>query len=88
MKSIKEKKVTRKARVEIVNSVYSRMVEEAQYPTSEQYSIVCWRLIEDFEELRDKAGSGIVRLKYCIYINYHRRSFFEGYKFRLLPFVI
>lgn len=70
MQAIKNKQITRKARAEIVNSVYARVVEEAQYPTPAQYTTICWRLIENFEELRDKAGSGIVRLVLNEYSSY------------------
>lgn len=64
MKCVKEKHLTKKSRLEIVNAVYSRMIDYAEYPTSEQYTTVCWRMIEQFEELRDKARSGIVSAQY------------------------
>ncbi len=71
MKAIDERKLTRKARVEIVNAVYSRMIAHAEYPTSDQYSTICWRLVEKFDALRDKMGNGIVHIVIILCIHSH-----------------
>lgn len=62
MECIKNKALTKNARVEIVNAVYSRMLQFTRWPSSEEYTTVSWRLVEEIEELKDQVGSGMVRL--------------------------
>ncbi len=52
--------VCKSARVEIVNSLYSRMLQHIEYPTHEHYKVACWRLVGQYSNLKDKLGTGIV----------------------------
>lgn len=49
--------VVAKARQEIVQTLRTLMVQHTKYPTSEQYTNVCQKLIVKYSKLRDTIGS-------------------------------
>ena len=51
------------ARIEIIDAMYTRMIQHRPYPTSHEYTVICHRLVEKFPNLRDSVGSGIVSCK-------------------------
>lgn len=54
------------SRIEIIDALYTRMIQHRSYPTPYEYSVVCYRLVERFPTLQDSVGSGIVsEIKPC-----------------------
>lgn len=60
MKAIDKTKMTKNARVEIVDSLYTRMLQHADYPSSHQYTTAVRRLVETYPNLKDKTDTGFV----------------------------
>ena len=55
--------MSKTTRIEIINALYSRMIQHIEYPTTEDYKVACWRLVNKFEVMKDSIGlSGIVRM--------------------------
>ena len=52
---------TRKARDEIVNSLSTLILVHTIRPTSDDYNIICKKLVEKHPILKDHVGSGYVR---------------------------
>ena len=60
MKVLSEEMITDKARVEIVAAIALQAYQHSTYPTSEEYTTMCTKLIERYPFLKDKVGNGIV----------------------------
>ena len=60
MKLLSEEVITDKARVEIVAAIALQAYQHTTYPTSEEYTTMCRKLIERYPFLKDKVGNGIV----------------------------
>ena len=56
--------ITKNARIEIINAMHTRMLQYVDYPTPEQYKIVCWKLVQKYTTLQDKIGTGIVSIEH------------------------
>ena len=50
------------------------MLQHQSRPSSEEYKTACWHLVEKFNTLEDKIGSGIVSLLLVIFSWHHERS--------------
>lgn len=62
MKVLSEEVITDKARIEIVSAIALQAYQHTTYPTSEEYTTMCRKLIERYPFLKDKIGNGIVSL--------------------------
>lgn len=51
---------TQRARDEIVNSISTLILVHTMYPNSDDYTVICRRLVEKHPKLRDSVGSGYV----------------------------
>lgn len=60
MKVLSEEMITDKARVEIVSAFALQAYQHTTYPTSDEYTTMCRKLIERYPFLKDKVGNGIV----------------------------
>ena len=60
MKSLSEEVITEKARVEIIAAIAIQVYQHTTYPTSDEYTGICRKLIERYPFLKDKVGNGIV----------------------------
>ena len=52
--------LTSSAKQKIVSLLRSLIIQHTLYPTSEQYTTVCTRLVQKYPKLRDTIGNGIV----------------------------
>ena len=57
---------TRKARDEIVNALSTLIMVHTIRPSSEDYTIICKKLVEKHPTLKDSLGSGYVILIICV----------------------
>ena len=57
---MKQEIIIDKVRREIVHSIALQMYQHTTYPTSEEYTTVCRRLVEKYPFLKDTVGNGIV----------------------------
>ena len=60
MKTLSEEMITEKARVEIISAIAIQVHQHTEYPTSEEYTGVCRKLIQRYPFVKDKVGNGIV----------------------------
>ena len=60
MKMLSEEMITEKARVEINSAIAIQVHQHTEYPTSEEYTGVCRKLIQRYPFVKDKVGNGIV----------------------------
>ena len=68
MKAIRSGVVTKMARVEIIAALHTRMLQLADYPTPQDYKLVCQKLVSVYPTLGDCNASGYVSdTYYCIY---------------------
>ena len=56
-------RITRKARDEIVNSLSTLVLVHTMHPTSDDYNVVCSRLVKKHLILKDHIGSGYVSMQ-------------------------
>lgn len=60
MKAIETGEMTKTARVEVVAALHTRMLQHSEYPTPQDYKLVCQKLIGVYPTLSDCNGSGYV----------------------------
>ena len=60
MKAIRKGILTKSARVEMTNALYSRMVQHNPRPTPFEYKTACSRLIARHSTMKDKTATGYV----------------------------
>ena len=70
MKAIRSGVVTKTARVEIIAALHTRMLQLADYPTPQDYKLVCQKLVSVYPTLGDCNGSGYVSDTYYYYSMY------------------
>ena len=58
--------MTKTARVEIVAALHTRMLQHTDYPTPQDYKLVCQKLVGVYPTLADCNGSGYVSI-HCYY---------------------
>lgn len=61
-------RITRKARDEIVNSLSTLVLVHTMHPTSDDYNVLCSRLVKKHAVLKDHIGSGYVSF-YLAYLS-------------------
>ena len=62
MVAIETKSIRKAVRVEIVESLGHQIWVHTAYPSSMEYTSVCYMLIQKYPVLTDSVGNGIVRL--------------------------
>ena len=62
--------MTKTARVEIIAALHTRMLQLADYPTPQDYKLVCQKLVSVYPTLGDCNGSGYVSDTYYYYSMY------------------
>ena len=60
MATLSEETITEKARVEMIIALAIQAHQHTDYPTSEEYTTACRKLIERYPFLKDEVGNGIV----------------------------
>ena len=55
-------------RTEVVQTLTSLIMMHTMYPSSEQYNVICMKLIEQYPNLKDDIGTGYV--SFIISTNY------------------
>ena len=63
-KAIHTGKMTKNSRIEIIASMYTRMLQFHAYPSPYEYKVACLRLVTKFPTLKDSIGNGIVSQLY------------------------
>ena len=80
--------MTKMARVEIIAALHTRMLQLADYPTPQDYKLVCQKLVSVYPTLGDCNGSGYVSDTYYYYsmylYNYYSVCTIELCKYLLL----
>ena len=66
--ALKNKVPTQKARDEIINALATLILVHTLRPTSDDYNMVCQRLVNKHPSLKDASGSGYVGFLLYIYI--------------------
>lgn len=66
MERLKKKEVTDALRNEIISAIAVPMYQQTMYPRSDEYTIVCKKLVEKYPVLKDSCGNGYVSLYFCI----------------------
>lgn len=61
--------MTKTARVEIVAALHTRMLQHTDYPTPQDYKLVCQKLVSVYPVLADCNGSGYVSDYYYVYVS-------------------
>ena len=72
MHALATKVITKSARIEIVAAIAFHVYTHTQYPTSQEYTEVCEKLVQKYPVLKDTVGNGYVStiitiLAYTIY---------------------
>lgn len=62
MERLREEVMTDKLRQEIISAIAIQIYQHTMYPSSEEYTTVCRKLIERYPYLKDKVGNGIVSI--------------------------
>lgn len=60
MAALKNERLTKAARIEIVASMHMMMIQHSDYPTATQYKTACTRMVKKYPVLADKIGTKIV----------------------------
>ncbi len=60
MKAIRDGVITKAARIEIISSLHTMMMQHKRYPKPAEYHAACGKLIEKHPLLADKTSSGFV----------------------------
>ena len=60
MQSLEAQKITKGMRTEIVTALAFEIWNHTQYPSGEEYNLVCSTLVKKYPFLKDTIGSGCV----------------------------
>ena len=60
MQALEKKTITKAVRTEVIRVLAHQMLQHTTYPTSEEYTAVCQKLIAPYPVLKDTIGNGYV----------------------------
>ena len=82
--ALKNKVTTQKARDEIINALAALILVHTLHPTSDDYNMVCQRLVNKHPSLKDASGSGYVGFLLYIIYTYNYIYIIQLYKYMQL----
>ena len=65
MQALEKKIITKAIRTEVVRVLAHQMLQQTMYPTPEEYTTVCQKLVATYPVLKDTIGNGYVSTFFC-----------------------